>query len=402
MACELVARWTYVTRDFALAPVRGQIDALGGQASPREVTCALALARCRCGGSVLKKTMEMLMNEETRDVLLALFQASNPFEGGAPRSAFRVQHRARLNLINQLQLDGSIRLQKDHYLVDLIALRDLNDSTVKQFLADCEVVCLTLRERYIENQEELILLTELADRSSIGLDRYRFALAYMHEWFSLLGARNMFGFEDDAFAVRPSETLLELESFEKVFEMLQHFRDARTTVAVQMAVSQSSVDGVSTVGLTDGLPEQRNSQDLATVKRLKHLPVGLRGLMREVIEASEAGMVRLTSMGIRAAIDVWCDAVAGRDLGNFSAKLKELESRGSITSAQRAHLDAVVKVGHASAHRGHAPARKDVEACLDLLERLLKSHYQDPKTTKRLSAATPVRKRRAVEDAPEL
>ncbi len=329
------------------------------------------------------------MNQEKKEILQTLFSESEPFAAGVDRVSFRVKQRGRLKALDELIQEGDVRIQRDRYLVDLLALKDVGSPEIEQFLKDCESVFLILRERYIENQRDSIAVKDLAARSTMGEERFRSTLAYLHECLPVLGAINGFKLHEPSSSVVPSETVLGLENFEMVYGMLQHFKDARVTVTAQLSTAGSE---------TEKSPFNRVLQPKAPrattmSHRFKHLPVGLRGLMQEVVVAHENGLMRLCAMGLRATIDVWCDDVAGRDLASFPAKLKELEARGCVSATQRDHLNAVVQMGHASAHRGFQPSTRDVGECLDLLERVLKSHYKDPQTTKRLASVTPARKR---------
>jgi type II secretory pathway component PulF len=84
------------------------------------------------------------------------------------------------------------------------------------------------------------------------------------------------------------------------------------------------------------------------------------------------------------------------DQGNFLQKLEALESQGFVGRANREQLVAVLDVGHAAAHRGHAPSPNDLEHVMDILENLLQAAYKLQNAARTLKSNTPRRYPRGV------
>lgn len=121
------------------------------------------------------------------------------------------------------------------------------------------------------------------------------------------------------------------------------------------------------------------------------LPHGLGSLLREIYTALHADSRRLVMMGVRAAFDVFMTEKVG-DIGGFDQKLKQLEAEGYFGSNDRELLEAALDVGHAAAHRGHAPRAADVEQVVDILEHVLQREVLAG-STEELRRNTPKRQR---------
>src|SRR5205823_4690565 len=104
---------------------------------------------------------------------------------------------------------------------------------------------------------------------------------------------------------------------------------------------------------------------------------------------------RLAVMGVRATIDMVLSAKV-RNQGTFFQRLEDLEKLGFVGRANREALAAVLDVGHAAAHRGHAPSVADLEQVMDILENLLMAAYQLQDAEKKLRENTPRRYPRGI------
>jgi uncharacterized protein YutE (UPF0331/DUF86 family) len=112
--------------------------------------------------------------------------------------------------------------------------------------------------------------------------------------------------------------------------------------------------------------------------------------MQEVYRSLDANNKRLPMMGARTLVDMLIVDKVG-DVGTFDEKLKKLEHLGVISSQNRELLNAALDVGHAAAHRGHAPKSDEVNAVMDIVENLLHVVYILPEMAERLKKTTPQR-----------
>ena len=112
--------------------------------------------------------------------------------------------------------------------------------------------------------------------------------------------------------------------------------------------------------------------------------------MAEVYRSLDANNRRLPMMGARTLVDMLMVDKVG-DVGTFDVKLKKLEGLGVISRNNREVLSAALDVGHAAAHRGHAPNANDVNAVMDIVENLLHAVYVLPDMAKGLQKTTPPR-----------
>jgi hypothetical protein len=120
------------------------------------------------------------------------------------------------------------------------------------------------------------------------------------------------------------------------------------------------------------------------------LPLDMRKLLEEIYRSLDAENLRLPMMGARTLVDMMILEKIG-DVGDFKEKLKELENQGFVTSGNREILDAVLGIGHAAAHRGHAPTESEVGQVMDIVENMLQAVYVFPELAQNLKKTTPPR-----------
>lgn len=311
-------------------------------------------------------------------LLLELFREAGPPKFSTDRRRFRATHHEHLKLLDEMVNQDEIRDRQDRYSPALLALSTLQDSEVQRFLDDCNLVVGMLRDRYLENQSDMVSAVELAERSGGPRDSFMRALAYLNENSSLLAGSQ--GVDGEPLAkVLPSEKALVLKDVSGVLTELRHFRALR---AAPPLPPRELPPG------SDVSPASRTEQERPW---LGHLPADLQALLPEIYAAHSIGLRSLVAMGVRAAVDMTCNHLVG-DLGGFDVKLEKLRGLGHISERQQQTLHAVVQLGHASAHRGHVPGIEDAKDALDILERALKAEYVDPHTTQRLKKATPARR----------
>lgn len=316
------------------------------------------------------------IDEDRRVILVDLFRSADPFSRGVSRKAFRVKHHERYKVVDQLLRDGEVIEHDGRYRASLLALSTIEYPEVLDHMADCDCVLKSLRKRYLENPEDQVSVEVLAENSGIGSERYRRALAFLSDTYTVLGVRNGFSLDEPSCCIVPGDVMLEIKDLQALLVRLKEHKASTPRAHYLLSAANAG----------------EASRPLPVSTWQSHLPPDLRDLMLEMQGAHNNGYRRLTAMGIRAAIDMWCDDVVKRDVGSFDRKLDLLTKAQAITETQKIHLKAVVEVGHASAHRGHSPSLEDVQDCFDLLERSLKAHYCDPTTAKRLNEVTPRRK----------
>jgi hypothetical protein len=122
------------------------------------------------------------------------------------------------------------------------------------------------------------------------------------------------------------------------------------------------------------------------------LPKETRELLDQVYGALDGNSRALATMGARAVLDmVLVDQVG--DVGGFSQKLEALESSGVIGRKNRQVLATALDAGSAAAHRGHQASAEDMNAVMDILEKLLQAIYHLESLADRLKRTTPPRKK---------
>jgi hypothetical protein len=318
------------------------------------------------------------LSKTAHDLLLDLYRAAASPRFNIDARSFRVRHHEQLSVLDEMVRRGSIRDLQGFYSPVLLALSQLDSvPEVRQLFDDCGVVVRALRERYFENQVDLIATEDLAQRASLPVDRFRRALFYLNDSVPLLAGSS--GSVDSPMQMAlPAEKLLQLKSVRDVLAEVRRYGE----LSARWAFPDPTLG-------PEGAPVQAVRQ---ARQWLQHLPSDLQALLAEVYAAQESQLWILAVMGVRAAIDMTCNQLVG-DVGGFDQKLQKLRSSGHVSEKQLEVLQAVVELGHASSHRGHVPAADDVGDVLDILERLLKAQYIDPRTKERLVQTTPPRRK---------
>lgn len=316
-------------------------------------------------------------DELRKALLLDLLGRALPPKFAAEKRGFRVLHHEHLESIDAMVGDGAIRESNGRYSPALLSLSELDDPGVDALLADCALVLSALRDRYLQDQANLIAVDDLSQLAEMPRERFMRALVFLQESSSVLSGSQGVGDEPLA-KVIPDEKVLRLKSMDNVLGELRNFRKLGPGWTLPPRLD---VESETTPSAIDQVREPW----------LKHLPQDLQTLLAETYGARRAGFLTLATTGARAAVDMVCSQLVGDGPDGFFGKLNRLKTAGHISESQRETLHAVVDLGHAAAHRGHLPLTEDVDAVLDILERALKAQYVDPHTTKRLKQVTPPR-----------
>jgi Domain of unknown function (DUF4145) len=124
------------------------------------------------------------------------------------------------------------------------------------------------------------------------------------------------------------------------------------------------------------------------------MPEFISRLIREIYTALHGECLRLAAMGVRALLEsVIIDCVS--DLDSFHTNLAAFQKEGYISPHQKAILEATLELGHASIHRGYAPAREDIMETLDITENLIQTIYVSHEQASALRKKIPARRKKA-------
>ena len=93
--------------------------------------------------------------------------------------------------------------------------------------------------------------------------------------------------------------------------------------------------------------------------------------LNELYRALDAGLLVLSSIGIRTAFDAACEALE-IELGlPFADKLEALVGKGKIRASESDALKVLIDAGSAAAHRGWAPDAEQLDVQMDILEEFI-------------------------------
>ena len=120
----------------------------------------------------------------------------------------------------------------------------------------------------------------------------------------------------------------------------------------------------------------------------------LSALLREIHDAAAIGANRLAVMGIRALAErAMVDTVG--EQATFKATIDAFFKAGHVAPVQQPIFEEIlVEAGHAAMHRDFAPAAKDVNTLLDIVEGVLTRLYWEPLVADAVRKSIPPRRPR--------
>lgn len=153
------------------------------------------------------------MNQESKDILIELFNASVEQSEAALAIVFRAKRHEYIDLIDQLESKRFIERRDDRYYVQLSSLLEIEGhKEVDELMRQCEEIFQYLRSYYLENPGRNISLNTLAEFTKIPRSRLNKVISYMVQAHIFGGYTSKFQDEDNAF-VLPSEPILKAKIF---------------------------------------------------------------------------------------------------------------------------------------------------------------------------------------------
>jgi hypothetical protein len=301
--------------------------------------------------------------------------------GGVIAKRFRADRYARIAIIDQLVRSRMILERDGAYFIGIRALDKLDSVVAKKLIPNIEKIFPVLREKYRRNPDEMVTLRELSDESALSRAEVVEAIAIMQEAPSWYGGGSTALASEDSYVVT-AEGILGFNFFWESVELLRKW---------DRESPQQPFFGSSWPG--DEQPQRlQNLRRREKPERLSELPDKLGQLLDEVYLSMDHGLNALPAMGLRAMVDMAAVDRFG-DIGGFDRKLDQLKENGFLSEQGVAALRAAIDSGHASAHRGHVPARDELIAVLDVVEHLLTEIYVLSKHAERMRTKTPPRPR---------
>lgn len=116
-------------------------------------------------------------------------------------------------------------------------------------------------------------------------------------------------------------------------------------------------------------PEWFQHHRVEGTPRLKKEAINI--AMNELYRSLDAGLMVLSSIGIRTAFDAACEALGIESGLQFAKKLKSLVDEGKIRASESEKLSVLIDAGSAAAHRGWEPESEQLDVQMDILEEFI-------------------------------
>ncbi len=326
------------------------------------------------------------MDQLDRPLIRELLGIALDSPSGVNAKEFRARHEDHLDALDRLERGPYIEKKDNLYRIKLLALAELKgeDARIETLLRQCDQVFRLLRSSYKDCPDAPVTLAEMVQKTHIPEFQLRLVLTYLAGasiWGShtsdLLGSQEVY--------VRPGENILRYKTFDDVIQQLRDW------------ASRPSHGGSSTSRGQSPKPlflREMNGEHLLKPSDIPQwyasLPANIQEMLLEVRYARQKQLSALPSMGLRSVIDMVCNDQVG-DIGSFAGKLHKLEEKRLITPNKRKIIENLLKVGHASIHRGHFPTDKNLQVVMNIVDHLLEELYVLDKTSESLRTSVPKR-----------
>lgn len=303
---------------------------------------------------------------------------------------FRVDHDKQRQLLDQLEYNRVLKKENDKYWLHLIGLVWVENEYAKQLISKMIILFASLQNFYKTNQRDAIKIVDLSKLANLDIEDVKECLSYMIDGSWCGGhSGNFYTIENPH--VKPSESILNYESFQDVIDELKNWINNNLLSRRKRNQSYSQV-----LQSHKQVSKYRNSLFSMHEERLRpewneKLSPDFQKMMDEIYRALNAELQALPAMGLRTVIDMVCNDMLNEDVGGFIKKLQILQERGHLSASQKKTLLNALEVGHASAHRGHFPKYNDLMVLLDIVKHLLEGIYILHPASEKLRERTPKR-----------
>lgn len=152
------------------------------------------------------------LDEPVEEILREILSLTQSTGRGVDAPCYRAQHDVQLDVLDRLEKNGCLRKEQDKYWVSLCGLGLLDDERSRTLIENFEKIFFVLRQRYKENPRGKVLVTDLAQLSSLTYGETVECLGYMGQAYWWDGWSSSFDNPVEAF-VQPSEKVLRHKSF---------------------------------------------------------------------------------------------------------------------------------------------------------------------------------------------
>ncbi len=154
------------------------------------------------------------------------------------------------------------------------------------------------------------------------------------------------------------------------------------------------------LGETERLYPQRSSSSMPTAE-FHNIPIVLRRIYRETIDAFNYESFTLCAGGLRALVEGICgdqkiidgpskkldDSGQPKRINNLEGKIAGLHERKLLTIDQANHLNEHRYLGNEALHELQQPSTAELRLAIEIIEHTLKSLYEIPEKTKLLKSS---------------
>jgi hypothetical protein len=290
---------------------------------------------------------------------------------------FRAKHSDDLSEIDALERNGFVERKDNVYVIKLVAIAALKPKSpqAERLLVLCQFLFETLQRLYKKDPERLYKVLEVAKEADLPKEDVLRGAQYLHS-APIWGTQSPNLSDEDA-VLQAGESILRYKTFHELLEQLRAWiiqNQLPQAPAIEFAPKKASLAAA---------PSYMRSEP----EWLKELDAPLRNLFKEVYSGLQHDLQALPAMGLRAIIDGVCNDLVG-DKGGFAKKLQLLVAYNYITTRKKEIIENVVEVGHASTHRGHFPAPKDLAKVLEIVEHVVYEFFVMERVSRGLRAST--------------
>lgn len=326
------------------------------------------------------------------EILSAIFESQETVSEGVGAKRFRADHKEWIRELEDIESKHTLirrtNDERDVYYVTPYSLPLLESRKAARILEAMEAVLSKLQEFYSDRLNERVEVEELLGIDEIEDEDLRHALYFLSEAHGVFSSRSADFPYAKASNCHLYEGVIRVESsLDILCQYYDQFDGPKSAMMPQdLLYSDFSYGQLDSPSIINAC--------LQGEERLQHinfLDQDEKRVMQEIEQALRLGLVSLSAMGIRTLFDFYLQKkLPGYQ--NFSSGLKELRKQGDISTLDVDLISPVIDLGHAAAHRGHAPSIEDLEVCIRVYARLILGERELQAMVGDLAKRTPQRK----------
>ncbi|MGA0609445.1 hypothetical protein [Caldimonas sp. KR1-144] len=272
--------------------------------------------------------LPVLLSASQSALLAQLLELMLALQGGVPALKFRADHYSQVGALDQLESEGWLKREDDHYVVQSAVLPFLSAEPARRLLATVERVYAALRTQYRKAQQAPVPLSMLVAEAQLSRTDVTTALRLMLDTSIWCMGRSADLNKEDAF-VCPSEVVLKHETFANLVEEVRSWSENSSGRSMDLpSVLRAGEADLTRFDVERELPAAQASAVLSVAEDLEGMTFSLNDYYDDL---EPRGVIDSVLTGKINTLRVYCQTIGWQGLAGQLKKLIPL--RGDAVEA---------------------------------------------------------------------